>query len=80
MPGARRATVEEADDFGNPTCLVEKGALIRTDERRYARYRLAVGVVADEAQLSWGERTGRLQAAERKSRRSCAFRLTVDIE
>lgn len=29
--------------------LVEKGALIRTGERRYARYRLAVGVVADKS-------------------------------
>jgi len=29
--------------------LVEKGALIRSGERRYARYRLAVGVVADKS-------------------------------
>ncbi|MDQ2763968.1 MAG: Fic family protein [Pseudomonadota bacterium] len=29
--------------------LVEKGALIRTGERRYARYRLAVGMVADKS-------------------------------
>ena len=29
------------------TDLIEKGALIRTGERRYARYRLAVGKGAD---------------------------------